>query len=284
LVSFSGTFVETPAGRVFVHRRGQGAPLVLLHGYMMSHWYFHAVLPRLADTYDVVAIDLPGFGESDRPSPDHYPYDLGSFAATAGQVLATLGIARASVVGHSMGGGVALTLAARHPERVERLVLVDALCYPPPDAAVARLLSSRVGPLLWRHLVTRTLLARRQRSDVKDPSVITDEHVDYYYERFTRGLGREAAYATLRALFGLSMATADPGRVRAPTLLLWGEDDRMVPLSLAKRLHRAIPGAELRVIPVCGHTPFLERPDEFLREVGPFLDRLDQEPVQETGS
>ncbi|HKA86555.1 MAG TPA: alpha/beta fold hydrolase, partial [Haliangiales bacterium] len=128
-MSLPGRFLSIGGNRVFYHRRGRGRPLVLVHGWMVSHWAWRHVIPSLAGDYDVVAIDLPGFGESDRPSPSEYRYDAPAFAETLIGVLDSLAIERATLVGHSMGGGVALYAAARRPERVERLVLIDALVY-----------------------------------------------------------------------------------------------------------------------------------------------------------
>jgi pimeloyl-ACP methyl ester carboxylesterase len=275
-VSLPGRFVTTSAGRVFVHRAGAPTghpPLVLLHGLMMSHYIFRGLLPALTAEHEVIAVDLPGFGESDRPPPQGYAYDAPAFATTVVEVLDALSIGRASLLGHSMGGGVGLTLAARWPARVARVCLASATVYPLPQPPEAKLLFNEfLGPLVWHHVMARRDFARVERArHVRDPRVITDEHVDYYWARLNRAGGREAAYAALTQLARLQGASADPGRVRAPTLLVWAEEDRVVPLAHGKRLARALPGAELRVVPACGHDLFLERPDEFLRQVQPFL-------------
>jgi pimeloyl-ACP methyl ester carboxylesterase len=276
VVTLPGTLLPTDPARVYVHRRGVGPPLVLVHGFTMSHGYFAGVMDRLAAAYpegrEVIAVDLPGFGEAERPPPDRFAYDLPAFAAALADAIEQLRVGPVALLGHSLGGGVALKVAAHRPELVERLVLVSTLYYPPPIPPAGRLLLlPGVGPLLWRHAVRRSEWARRQRADVKDPSVITDEYVDHYYGLFSRPGAREAAYATVQAIFRMPGAAADPGRVRAPTLLVWGDEDRVVPLSDGKRLSRSIPGARLRVVPACGHTPFVERPEEFLRQVEPFL-------------
>jgi pimeloyl-ACP methyl ester carboxylesterase len=273
-VSFPGQFVDTSAGRVFVHRAGKGPALVLLHGFMMSHWIFRPVLPALAQKREVIAIDLPGFGESDKPPPDRYNYDGPAFAATVAEVMEKLGVVRADVLGHSMGGTTALTLAARHAEKVARLVLVCPAIYPLPLYPEHKLMLTRLGPYLWKYVMAKAQMAKSWRGrHVRDPRVITDEIVDHVWTRLVRAGGREAAYAAAVALAKLSNNTADPGRVRAPTLLLWPDEDRVVPLPHGKRLVRAIPGAELRVIPACGHDAFIERPDLLLREIESFLAR-----------
>src|SRR5262249_6006768 len=134
---------------------------------MVSHWAWRHVIPSLAGDYDVVAIDLPGFGESDRPSPSEYRYDAPAFAETLIGVLDSLAIERATLVGHSMGGGVALYAAARRPERVERLVLIDALVYPfriPAEGKI--ILVPYLGEALFRTLTTRALVRRFLRQHI----------------------------------------------------------------------------------------------------------------------
>jgi pimeloyl-ACP methyl ester carboxylesterase len=271
-VSFPGRFVETSAGRVFVHRTGRGAPLVLVHGFMASHYIFRSVLQELAGEHDVIALDLPGFGESDRPAPDRYAYDAPAFARTIVEVLDRVGVERASLLGHSMGGGAVLAVAARTPERVERLVAVCPTVYPLPPQPNQALLMSRIGPFLWKRVMSRGQMARQWRArHVRHPESVSDELVDHVWTRLNRAGGREASYAAAQALTKLSNGAADPGRVRAPTLLVWPEEDRVVPLSHGKRLVRAVPGARLAVIPAAGHDVILDRPDEFLRQVQPFL-------------
>jgi len=178
------------------------------------------------------------------------------------------------VLGHSMGGGVAITLAARHPERVHRLVAVSAALYRvtdiPPLAKLALL------PVVGRHLarvgMTRREFARSCRTiTVRDGRVLDDEWVDYFWARLNRAGGHDAAHACLTVLAAASDNNGDPGRVRAPTLLVWGDEDRLIPMAHGKRLARAIAGARLEVVPASGHMPFIERPAEFLRVVGPFL-------------
>jgi pimeloyl-ACP methyl ester carboxylesterase len=271
---------------VYVHRvpAGPGGAklpvLVLLHGYMMSHWYFQALHPTLARTHRVIAIDLPGYGESDRPSPERYGYDYLAFAHTVLEVLDRLELERVSLLGHSMGGGVALTLAARWAERVERLVLECPAIYRLELPFYSGLLlKPKLGPLLFGALTRGEMRRQMARQHFKDPSAITDELIDYVWARLHRAGGCEAAWATLRTFASLSNATAEPMRVRAPTLLLWGDEDRMIPLSHGKRLARSIPGAELSVVAASGHNVHLERRDQFLRQLTPFLEDETVRPI-----
>jgi pimeloyl-ACP methyl ester carboxylesterase len=270
-VSFPGRLIDTSAGRVFVHQDGSGPPLVLVHGMFVSHWYFRPVIAELRRHFRVIAIDLPGFGESDRPPLERYRYDAVSAAELVNEIMEGLGLDAACLVGHSMGGGVALALAAHHPERVTRLVLEDAWVYPIVMPLLGRLATQPVLGSVLFHLYSRRDLVRHFRGVFRDQALVTGELVDYYWERFNRAGARVAGLAALRAFASMLADPVEPARVRAPTLLVWGEEDRLFPAAHGQRLSCEIPGAELVIVPVCGHSPHEERPDEYLRAVVPFL-------------
>ncbi len=258
---------------MFVHRSGDGPPLVLIHGYLVSHWYFRQVIGDLARRFSVIALDLPGHGESDRPSPDRFGYDLPALADVVAGTLDALGVPRAHVWGHSMGGGVALTLAARHPEKVDRLLLEDAAVYPLPLPLQGKLvLLPLVGRAIFMKLYARRDLAAVERSAYRDPSLFDEQAVDYYWERFNRAGGRAALYALFEhTITALDASTGDPARVKAPTLVVWGDEDRVVPPAHGERLAREIQGARLEVVKACGHVPHEEGIGPLLAAALPFL-------------
>jgi pimeloyl-ACP methyl ester carboxylesterase len=118
----------------------------------------------------------------------------------------------------------------------------------------------------------RSEFARTSRTlSVRDGRCLDDEWIDYFWARLNRAGGHDAAHRTLEILTSAPDDNDDPGRVRAPTLIVWGDEDRLVPLEHGRRLARAIPGARLEIVPAAGHMPFLERPEEFLRVVRPFF-------------
>lgn len=273
LVSFPGRLVELSLGRVYVHQGGSGPPLLLIHGLFVSHYCYGPVLEELERRFAVTAFDLPGFGESDHPDLEHYRYDPVNTAAATAELMGVLGISQANVIGHSMGGGVAMTLAARHPERVHRLVLEDGWAYHIDPGATGRLsLLPFIGPILFERVLGRRDFAHHFHRVPRDPGFITEEYIDYYWERFNRSGARRSAHAALKAYDALSDDNVDPGRVSAPTLVIWGADDRLIPLDHGRRLARQIPGARLSILPLCGHSPHEEKPSEFLAEVIPFLE------------
>jgi pimeloyl-ACP methyl ester carboxylesterase len=270
-----GRFIDTSAGRVFIVERGpvSGPPVVFLHGFMMSQFIWGETLRILDGGRRMVAIDLPGFGESDRPDPSGFAYDLPSFAKVVAEVLDTLRAPVAEFVGHSLGGAVALTLAGRSPDRVSRLALISPAILPLPLPLEGRLLlTPGLGRLLWGRLLTRAEVRRQMlRDHFRDPTPVTDDFVDYVWARLNRPGGREAAYAVIETLGALREDNPDIDAVRAPTLLIWPDEDRVVPSAIGRRLQARIANADMTIVPACGHNTPLERPVELGRLLTRFL-------------
>jgi len=254
-------------------RAGEGPPLLLLHGMASSIYSWSETLPELSQRHDVVALDLPGFGLSDQPP------DL-SFArlvrATLG-AMDELGLERASLAGNSLGGAVAIAIAAEHPERVERLVLLDAAGFnvdPAQRPAILRLAGATPAALLEILPVRRQLTRVALRQVFHDQAKVSDERV----EEYVAPLLRPGTVRSIQSLLGSTVADAAAfpdlvARVRAPTLILWGNEDRWVPLEQAELFAAAIPGSRTIVLRRCGHTPQEERPIETRALVESFLSK-----------
>jgi pimeloyl-ACP methyl ester carboxylesterase len=277
-MSLPGRLLTVDGVRVFVHRSGTAStgapPVVLVHGWMLSHYGWRKVIPRLAAAgLDVIAPDLPGFGESDRPDTSAYRYDAIGYCDTLLALLDALELPRVQLVGASLGGAVSLVTAARHPDRVERLALVDPLVYRttlPPEARLMHL--PFAGRFLFRTAMSRTTIAYLMRREIyNDPAVVTPEWVDYVWERVQRPGGVEAAHACLTFAHDPDQVTRSTRAVRAPTMIVWGEDDRLFPSAFARRLQEEITGSAVRIIPGCGHAPAEERPADLAGILAPFL-------------
>ena len=272
--------MSLPSGRVRYAPAGpDDAPaVVLLHGGGMdaAEFSWKRAMPALADEFRVYAPDWPGYGESGPPtrSPtvDYYVGVLGEF-------LDALGLSAASLVGISMGGGIALGYALSHPDRVGRLVLVDSYglggTVPggPLAAAVSGLpgMDAAVWGLLRR---SRRLTALAVRAAV-DPRNLTPEFVDDAYALLRRPDAGRAWLAFQRNEvdhhgFRTNYLDRLPD-LAVSTLLVHGERDSFVPVEWATRAAALIPDAEVRVFADCGHVPPRERPEEFVRTVREFL-------------
>lgn len=247
--------------------------LVLVHGFLVSHTEFDDVIDDLAARFHVIAPDLAGFGESAKPSAARWTYGVDAFAESVADVIAAFDVGRASVLGHGMGGAVALTLAARHAEIVSRLVLVDPLVYPVPRTRRLKLpLTPVLGPFFFKQLWGRGGFRAWFREDVFSPDFpLPVERIDRWYDTFNAPSARESAYAVLRAALDVSPVVARLGRVGCPTLVVWGREDRMFPVTSATRLAREIRDARLHVFET-GHAPHQEQPELFVRVVTEFLE------------
>jgi pimeloyl-ACP methyl ester carboxylesterase len=244
---------------------------VLVHGYLVSHRCWEAVIEPLAEHFSVVALDLPGCGESEYPL--HYPYTMEALARTVAGFLDGLGLSRVCVIGHSMGSAVGLTLAAHYPDRVDRLVAASPMAYPIRFPLKGRLaLLPGVGKLLFKKLYSKRDLRGYFRQQVyEDPRLPTDEMMDYLWECFNRPGGRDASYRGLQAMAHLEALAGIPSRVACPVQVVWAEKDRLVPRENAERLVRELPQARLVSIAQSGHAPMEELPQEFCAAVLPFL-------------
>ncbi len=259
-------------------RLGTAPVLWMIHGIGDSSRTWDSVLPLLAETCTVVAPDLLGHGASDKPRAD---YSIGGFANGMRDLQEVLGVDRATVVGHSLGGGVALQFAYQYPERVDRLVLVSsgglgaevnpvlrAAAVPGASYAIA----ASCQPFVRRSVIGlgRRLarLGLMDRNDVEDVAII--------WEGLRDEATRKAFLRTLRAVIdvrGQAVTSHDRLYLAAdvPVLLVWGDKDPMVPVSHAARAAEALPNARLSIVPKSGHMPHRSAPESFARAVADFV-------------
>lgn len=248
-------------------------PVVLVHSFFASHLEFDDVIDSLARRFHVIAPDLPGFGESEKPTPSKYPYGVEAFAEATADLIAAYGVGRAFVVGHALGGAVALTLATHHAELVARLALVAPLCYPFPLGWLGRLPRMPVlGGLLFKQLYGyRAFRSHFLRRVFANDAIAPLERIDRHYELFNSPSARESAYAVLSGMLDTRPVVARIPRITQPTLVLWGRDDPILPAALALRLVREIPNARLELFDTA-HSPHEARPQEFVFIVTEFFE------------
>jgi pimeloyl-ACP methyl ester carboxylesterase len=257
----------------------EGRPVLLLvHGMAGSSATWRAVLPALSRRYTVVAPDLLGHGFSDKPRND---YSLGAHANGLRDLVVALGIERATVVGQSLGGGVAMQLAYQHPECCERLVLVSSGGLGPEVSWILRALTAPgaewlmpvLFPAVVRDVGNRVSRGLR-RLGVRAPHL---EEEWRGYVSLTDGEARRAFVRTLRSVVDLGGQTVSAHdrlylASRLPTLIVWGRRDRIIPISHAFAAHEAIPGSRVVVFERSGHFPHTEEPEHFAETVAEFVD------------
>ncbi|WP_028922499.1 alpha/beta fold hydrolase [Pseudonocardia acaciae] len=265
-----GSWIDAAGVRTHYHDAGEGSPVILLHGSGpgVSAWAnWGGVLPSLAGRHRAIAIDLAGFGGSDKPLD--VTYGVALWAGQVREVLARLEIERASFVGNSMGGRVALQIALDAPGTVDRLVLMGAaglLARPTPAlSAIRDYAPSRQA--------MRELLAG---CFVHDPSLVSEEVVETRF-RASEAPGAHEAYRRMFDAAGsaddMLLSDAELGSVTCPTLVVHGREDKVVPVANGLRMAELIPGADLLVLGRCGHWTQVERATAFTAAVLDFLSR-----------
>jgi pimeloyl-ACP methyl ester carboxylesterase len=236
--------LQVRSGTIHYQATGAGEPVVLLHGLSGSGRWWRRNVEFLAQRFRVYMVDLIGFGHSRGQR-----FALGEASQVVLEWMDRLGIARANVIGHSMGGYITIELAANHAERVKKIVLVDALALP-------------MSRSLLRN-AARLVHALRYMPFNFMPVLVGDA--------FLAGpgtlirAGREILQADIRD---------ELQRIEAPAMIVWGEKDTLLPLQLGKLMKLHMPQAELCVIPGAGHNPMWDRPDEFNWTVSGFLEAL----------
>jgi pimeloyl-ACP methyl ester carboxylesterase len=237
----------------------------------MDHCTWDGVVRVLSKGYRTVAPDLPGFGDSEKPPSRRYPYGVPAFAEAVADLYAGLELGRCPVVGHALGGAVALTLASQHPELVSRLVLIDALCYPVPQRLRRRMATSPIwGTLLFKQLIGKAAFRMLVHRSMLSSRSSGKDGLDHYYRAFNTPAARGSALATLRSTLDTRALVAQTSKVSAPTLVVWGRRDRLYPAGFGQRLSREIRGAGFALLDA-GHSPQEEQPDALAAVIETFL-------------
>jgi pimeloyl-ACP methyl ester carboxylesterase len=272
--------------RVLYRGAGSGPVIVLVHGITSTSATWANVLPYLAEKFTIIAPDLLGHGESAKPRGD---YSLGAYASGIRDLLIALGHERATFVGHSLGGGIAMQLAYQFPEHCERLVLVSsgglgrditpllrAASLPGSELVLPLLVDSRV---LGAGRAVGRLLGRVGLRVHTDVGEVLRGHAS-----LSDGEARAAFLHTLRTIVdprGQRVNASDRLYLAQaiPFLIVWGENDPIIPVEHARAAHRLVPGSRLELFPEAGHFPHLDDPLRFVRLLIEFMESTEAAQV-----
>lgn len=259
-----------------VHYRDEGdpmdsVPLVLIHGTGSSLHTFDAWTAALKSQKRIVRMDLPAFGLTG-PFPNQ-DYSIDHYATFIEAFLTSQGINRCILAGNSLGGQIAWQFTLKYPNRVEELVLIDAAGYPLNSISkpIAFVLAQKKG---WNKLLTfitpRFLAKKSVESVYADKTKVTEDLVDRYFDLTLRTGNRQALVDRMTSVYDTSQLPMIR-TIQQRTLILWGEQDELIPLSNATRFHADLPNDTLIILPHVGHVPMEESPNESLVALLAFL-------------
>lgn len=280
-LSSADSLLELPAGDVHVERAGdKGSPVLLIHGFGSSTWAWRLIQPALANEHRTLAIDLWGFGLSDRPTATEH-YTRGGQVELVLDVMAELGYEQAHIVAHSYGGAIAMALAHDHPEKVLSLTLLASA--PPEYPIERRKLFAAFKPAVFTYLrgigLRESNVRRVLGKMYYDPSILDQELIDAYRERLRIEGATDAYYRMTRPL---ARERHQP-RIRydelePPMLVIWGENDAVVSVDDGRSAAGQIERARFEVIEQCGHVPMEEKPERVLALLLPYLEEIESQP------
>lgn len=259
--------ISMGGARIFYTDQGSGDAAFLVHGWIGSGALWNLMTPWLAERFRVVVPDLPGHADSG--IPDGFAFTLDGFSGLLEEIRRALELARVSLVGHSMGGSICLHHAARHPDTVERLVLIDTPARAGALGWQARLpCAHRLAGLAYSFWGPR-IAAALIKSSVRHPDRLPPDFLEGAVMQASL-LSKEALVETTRMLAKLAL-DSELAAVKAPVLIIHGDHDPSVKPEESERLRSVLARARLHVIPDCGHCPNYEYPDLVVGLVEDFM-------------
>lgn len=266
-------FVQLDGQWVHFIRQGEGDPLILLHGFGGSAFSYRRVIDGLSQSFDVIAIDLNGFGYTERPRNVEAYSPEGQIALVT-RFMDRFGITKAHIAGHSYGGGLAMLMAANHASRVETVVIVDGALPRSGSGGggVPQVFVPLVSGIVRDFVITKANVQEFLEQSVADPTTVDSAAISGYYERLrVEGLGDAIAGFLSPKGGGAGVGNFDYGAVKRPAVIIWGEHDAIIPISEGELLHERIKGSFFERFENSGHLPMEEEPGKFVEVVEKYL-------------
>lgn len=268
-------FVNVDGARIHYQEFGDASkpPIVLIHGYTASVYVWKTVAPMLAEAgFRVIAVDLLGFGYSEKPS--WFDYSIQAQARMVSRFMDRLGIGRATIAGSSYGGAVAATITLDNPERVEKLILVDAVINDDLKShPILKLVSyPGIGEVLTPFLSdSKALMRYRMHGTLAKANhhLITDDRIENIRRPLHAADGHNSLLATSRN-WSANHIERDAHFINQPTLIIWGEEDHVIPIKNGYKLHQDILNSRFVILKDCGHVPPEEKSEIFADLVSEF--------------
>jgi len=268
--------VKVNGKSIYYVKKGEGRPIILIHGYGAGIWVWEKQIDPLSRFYQVIALDLIGHGFSDRPRIDYTPETYIYFFKDFMEVL---GIERATLIGNSMGGGLAWAMAISFPKKVDRLILINSI---PPDVlswlkgkSFRKLIYVKNIPfLIYLAIATRNKnsIKRVLMDCVLNDKLITQDVLNRQYEISMIKGTTWVLYSTFKNAKRALDFKEKLQMIYQPTLIIWGEKDEILPVSVGEYLHRTLPRSRFHLVPNSGHIPMWESPEDVNEVLIKFLE------------
>jgi len=255
---------------------GRGPPILFLHGFGTNMYSWRYWVTPLSEQYQLILVDLKGFGSSPKPPDKHY--SIADQATLISQFIRRHNLRNLTIIGHSFGGGVALVtalyLTEQDPNRLAKLILIDSIAY---EQSLPQFIKLLRMPIVGGFLLYLFPIESQVRSILQlayyDNNKISDEAVTAYAKALDTAEGRYALIQTAKQIVPANVKEliARYQTIKVPTLILWGREDKIVPLEVGNLLYQAISHSKLAIIDQCGHMPHEEEPEKALAIVQRFM-------------
>jgi len=261
-------FTTSASDRGFEATKATDA-VILLHGFGTSTYTWRHNLTWIGTSRRIYSIDLLGFGKSDKPEIIYSPQ---VWANLVNEFMIARHIKKVSLIGHSLGGLVACRVALKFPEKLDRLVLVAPMGLRPVSQTPWRIsLTPVLGSLLTRFAFDKEQVEESLREDLYfDPTLVGKNDVEAYWKPYSSAQARKVLAQVVRSSELWTLA-GELDRIAVPTLIIWGDKDKMLDVAQAAAFHKQIPDAKFIVLPACGHFPHEERPEDVNKGIRAFL-------------
>jgi len=263
-------FINTISGKIFIKESGEGEPFLLIHGVLSSSDSFLPLLKSPPENVRMIALDLPGHGNS-TPSKQFTP-DWQLYSDLIYELAQKLNISNGfNLLGHSMGGGIAAYFAASNPKMIKKLILIDSLTgifKLPLKGQIVQI--PLIGDFIFKFLYNEKMFLNYFKTDVfYDASKINESHVKTFYKKFNKN--RELTLKAIRNTANQQIIADKISDIQSPTLIIWGEHDTLIPPHVSKSTAATIKNSTLKTVKNSGHSPIEESPDLTIPLIFKFL-------------
>lgn len=269
-----GSYINLSGSEIFVVEKGEGENIIFANGIAAPVYTWRKVIPSLSKNFHIYALDYKGTGFSEKPKQG---YSIDEFSKEILELMKCKKIDKAILVGNSLGGEVSLNFAIRYPEKVKALILIDTAgyqCNKEITALLVRLIRFKAAGKLIRRLASKRFARKIIKWALYNDDLISKEMVNAYYNPMRTEGAIEAFIQLVKNLSFTEFHYDKVKEITVPTLIIWGSEDKWIPVSDAYKFHRDIKNSKLIILEHCGHAPQEEKPEEVSKLIKEFVEGI----------